>query len=108
MESSVFTQSSGLLGWIPLVPLMGAVVNIFLGVRMGRKGAGLLASACVAVSFILSLWISLSLPTGSVLKDTLFIWIESHPTRLAISEANSLAMEQSFLSGRPASCVQAA
>lgn len=85
MESSVFTQSSGLLGWIPFVPLMGSVVNVFLGGPMGRKGAGLLASACVAVSFILSVWISLSLPTDSVLKDTLFTWIESPPFKVEMA-----------------------
>jgi NADH-quinone oxidoreductase subunit L len=66
-----------LLRFIPLIPLLGAVVNVFLGKRLGRKAAGLLACAAVGSSFLLSVWIFWFLPTGGILKDALFTWIES-------------------------------
>jgi len=39
---------------IPLMPLIGAVVNMFFGRKMGAKAVGIFASALVFVSFCLS------------------------------------------------------
>ncbi|MFQ5682706.1 MAG: NADH-quinone oxidoreductase subunit L [Candidatus Binatia bacterium] len=66
-----------LLRCIPLAPLLGTVINIFFGLRLGRRSAGLLACVAVALSFLFSLWIFWLLPTGGVFRDTLFPWIES-------------------------------
>ncbi len=73
------------LRFIPLIPLLGAVVNVFFGLRLGRKNAGLLASTAVALSFLLSLWVFWLLPTGGIFKDALFTWIESGPFKAEIS-----------------------
>jgi NADH-quinone oxidoreductase subunit L len=43
-----------ILWLVPLVPLAGATVNLFLGRRLGRL-AGVLAAVAVALSFVLSL-----------------------------------------------------
>ncbi len=65
------------LRFIPLIPLFGAGVNVFIGLRLGRKAAGFFACAAVAISFLLSLWVCWLLPAGGILRDTLFPWIES-------------------------------
>ena len=74
-----------LLRWIPLIPLLGAVVNVFFGLRLGRTNGGLLASAAVAFSFLLSLWVFWLLPTGGIVKDSLFTWIESGPFKAEVA-----------------------
>ena len=78
-------DNSSLLRLIPLIPLLGSALNIFLGYRLGRQNAGVLACAAVAASFLLSFWSFLSLPSGGGLKDTLFTWIESGAFKVAIS-----------------------
>ena len=78
-------ETSNLLRLIPLVPLLGSLINIFLGRRLGRTNAGLLACSSVAFSFIVSLWIFLSLPVGGMVKDVLFTWIESQPLKVEIA-----------------------
>jgi len=70
---------------VPLIPLLGAALNVFLGMRLGRRNAGLLACACVAIAFFLSLWAFWSLPAGGVFKDTVFTWIESDPFQAQLS-----------------------
>jgi NADH-quinone oxidoreductase subunit L len=77
MESSGLTENLGLLRLIPLIPLLGSVLNIFFGRWLGRKVAGLLACVAVGLSFLLSLRVFLSLPVDKIYKDTLFTWIES-------------------------------
>ncbi|HKA34852.1 MAG TPA: NADH-quinone oxidoreductase subunit L, partial [Candidatus Binatia bacterium] len=78
-------MTSNLLRWIPLLPLIGAVLNIFFGGRWGRKFAGVLASAAVLGSFVVSLRVfTLLSPTG-VLRDALYTWIESEPFKAQIS-----------------------
>lgn len=74
-----------LLRFIPLIPLLGTVLNIFFGVRWGRGKAGLLACAAVGLSFLLSLWVVLVLPAGGGFKDTVFTWIDSEPFRADLS-----------------------
>jgi NADH-quinone oxidoreductase subunit L len=74
-----------LLRYIPLLPLLGASINILLGMRLGRRNAGLLACLAVALSFFLSLWAFWSLPAGGILKDSLFTWIDSDPFQARLS-----------------------
>lgn len=78
-------ENLSLLRLIPLIPLLGVALNVFLGRRLGRKNGGLLASAAVALSFFLSLWVFWLLPAGGILKDTLFTWIESDPFKAELS-----------------------
>jgi len=81
------------LRWIPLIPLLGTAINIFFGNRLGHRNAGLLASAAVALSFLLSVWVFWVLPRGGVLRDTLFTWIESGSFQVAISfQADALTV----------------
>src|ERR1041385_7338487 len=78
-------MTTNLLRWIPLLPLSGAVLNIFFGGRWGKKSAGILASAAVLGSFLISLRVfALLSPTG-VLRDTLYTWIESEPFKAQVS-----------------------
>ncbi|TAK02150.1 NADH-quinone oxidoreductase subunit L [bacterium] len=78
-------ETLSLLRWIPLLPLLGTAVDIFFGARLGRKNGGILASAAVALSFLLSLWVFSLLPATGILKDTLFTWIESAPFKAELS-----------------------
>ncbi len=78
-------ETSTLLRLIPLVPLLGSLINVFFGRLLGRANAGLLACGSIAVSFLFSLWIFLRLPDGGMIKDVLFTWIESQPFRVEIA-----------------------
>ena len=84
MDASLVTDSS-LLRLIPLIPLLAAALNIFLGARMGRKAAGLLACGAVGLSFVISCWVFWRLPHGGVLRDFIFTWIDSQPLRAEVS-----------------------
>jgi len=87
----ILSTSTGLLRWIVLAPLVGALLNIFFGRRWGGRSAGILASGAVAASFFLSLAAIGSLPPGGTLRDLLFTWIESGPFRVSILfEADAL------------------
>jgi NADH-quinone oxidoreductase subunit L len=74
-----------LLRVIPLLPLLGAAVNIFFGARLGRKAAGYLACAAVALSFLVSLQVFLLLSPADVFRDTVFTWIDSEPFQASLS-----------------------
>lgn len=81
------------LRFIPLIPLLGAGVNIFFGLWLGRRNGGLLACGAVALSFLFSLWAFAFLPPGGILKDTLFTWIESDPFKVVLSlQVNALTV----------------
>src|SRR6476469_419626 len=68
------SQPNGALWLIPALPLATAVVNLFWGRRLGRW-AGWLASASVALSFVVSLAL-VSKPAGDRLfLQHLFDWI---------------------------------
>ncbi|HEU4341671.1 MAG TPA: NADH-quinone oxidoreductase subunit L, partial [Candidatus Binatia bacterium] len=71
------TFAADLLRWIPLIPLLASILNIFFGDRWGRKNAGLLACAAVGGSFALSLYVVALLPAAGVFRDTVYTWIES-------------------------------
>lgn len=78
-------ELSTLLRWIPLIPLLGAALNVFFGNRLERKTGGLLACATVLVSFLFSLLLCSHLPASGMLKDTLFTWIDSDPFKVEFS-----------------------
>lgn len=40
-----------------LIPLLGALVSGLLGRKIGEKGAGVLTSSCLTISFIVSCYI---------------------------------------------------
>jgi NADH-quinone oxidoreductase subunit L len=79
------TETLTLLRYIPLLPLLGAAVNIFFGARLGRKAAGYLACAAVALSFLASLRVFLLLSPTGVFRDTVFTWIDSEPFQASLS-----------------------
>ncbi len=66
-----------LLRWIPLIPLLGSVVNLFCGRMLGRQRAGALACAAVGASFALAFYVFLQLPSTGVYRDLVYTWIES-------------------------------
>ena len=66
-----------LLRWIPLIPLLGSVINIFAGHTLGRGRAAALACAAVGSSFALALYVFFQLPPAGSFRDTIFTWIES-------------------------------
>jgi NADH-quinone oxidoreductase subunit L len=78
-------EEVSLLRFVPLIPLGAAALNIFFGSRWGRRNAGLLACAAVALSFLFSLWLIAALPSGESFKDTVFTWIDSEPFRADFS-----------------------
>jgi NADH-quinone oxidoreductase subunit L len=66
------------LRWIPLVPLIGAILHITVGARLGRQFVNFLACAVVAVSFAFSLRAVLDLAaagSGALLLDDVYTWI---------------------------------
>jgi NADH-quinone oxidoreductase subunit L len=63
--------------WIVFFPVIGILLNILFGSRMGEKAIGIVASAAVGLSFIVSLLLTISLvyhPEG----ETVFLarWIQ--------------------------------
>ncbi len=78
-------MTTNLLRWIPLLPLAGALLNIFFGGRWGKKFSGVLASAAVLGSFLISLRVFLLLSPAGVLRDTLYTWIDSEPFKAQVS-----------------------
>jgi NADH-quinone oxidoreductase subunit L len=73
------------LRWMPLLPLLGSLINIFFGARLGRKNAGRLACAAVGSSFAIALLVFWLLPPTGVLRDTVYTWIESGSFRVTLS-----------------------
>ena len=60
------------LRWIPLLPLLGAVLHVAVGYRVGRRATGVLACSVVGVSFLLALRAFsalVSAPEGAVLAE---------------------------------------
>lgn len=66
-----------LLRWIPLIPLLGSVINIFAGQALGRKNAAALGCAAVGASFAIALYVFFQLPAAGIFRDTIYTWIES-------------------------------
>jgi len=74
-EPAVFAYD--LLRWIPLVPLLGSVVNLFAGRALGRKNAAVLGCTAVGASFAIALYVFFQLPAPGIFRDTIYTWIES-------------------------------
>jgi len=65
-----------LLYLIPLIPMIGAMLNGFFGRKLGRANVHLIALSAVAASFLISLGVFLSLLGGSeALHQTVYEWI---------------------------------
>jgi NADH-quinone oxidoreductase subunit L len=74
-----------LLRWIPLIPLLGSLINLFFGRAVGKQTAGALASAAVGVSFALALVVFWQLPATGIFRDTVYTWIDSGSFQIKIS-----------------------
>ena len=74
-----------LLRWIPLIPLGAAIFNIFIGSKLGKTSAGILASLAVGASFAIALYVFWLLPANGVFKDALYTWIDSGALQVKLS-----------------------
>jgi len=74
---------------IPVLPLMGVLINAFFGYRLGRRMVGIIASSVVGLAFLVSLgvWAGLSaLPAGErSVTQTLFTWIAAGSFNVRLS-----------------------
>jgi len=66
-----------LLRWIPLIPLLGSVINIFFGPALGRKNAGALGCAAVGASCAIAFYVFFQLPAAGIFRDVIYTWIDS-------------------------------
>jgi NADH-quinone oxidoreductase subunit L len=73
------------LRWMPLIPLLAALINIFFGARLGKKLAAGLACAAVAASFAIALFVFWQLPADGTFRDTVYTWIESGSFQVKLS-----------------------
>jgi NADH-quinone oxidoreductase subunit L len=71
------TADYDLLRWIPLIPLLASLVNLFWGRALGKSIAGAIASGAVGASFALALYTFWLLPANGVFRDRVYTWIES-------------------------------
>ncbi len=74
-----------LLRWIPLIPLLAVVCNLFWGRALGKKFAGALACAAVGASFALALYVFWQLPSNGIFRDSIYTWIDSGSFRVNLS-----------------------
>src|SRR5499426_215691 len=74
-----------LLRWMPLIPLLACLINVFFGTRLGRKTAGGLACAAVLASFAIALYVFWLLPATGIFRDTVYTWIESGSFQVKLS-----------------------
>lgn len=60
-----------------LVPFVGFLLNVFLGKKLGKKGAGILATLAVVISFVTSIIFFFQInQSKEVIEVSLFDWIE--------------------------------
>ncbi|HEX9661419.1 MAG TPA: NADH-quinone oxidoreductase subunit L [Candidatus Binatia bacterium] len=85
VTASATMATLDLLRWIPLIPLGAAVFNIFIGSKLGKTSAGMLASLAVGASFAIALYVFWLLPANGVFKDALYTWIESGALQVKLS-----------------------
>ena len=74
-----------LLRWIPLIPLLGSIINIFFGQALGRKTAGALGCAAVGASCALAFYVFFHLPSAGVFRDVIYTWIDSGSFKIDLS-----------------------
>ena len=77
---------------IPLLPLIGAVVNGFIsfaGLKVSRRAVSLIACGSILISFFIALGclyeLSLLNPAHRVLQVTMFNWISADPVNLNVA-----------------------
>ena len=85
VESTQNLVNTDVLRWIPLIPLLGSVINLFFGRALGKQTAGILASAAVAASFGLALYIFWLLPATGSFRDLVYTWIQSGSFQVNLS-----------------------
>jgi NADH-quinone oxidoreductase subunit L len=73
-----------LLRWIPLIPLLACLINIFFGRALGKQSAGALASAAVGASFALALYVFWQLPAAGIFRDSVYTWFESGSFQISV------------------------
>jgi NADH-quinone oxidoreductase subunit L len=79
------------LAWIPLLPLLGALINLTLGRRFTKSTIHTIAIATVGLAFVLSFWLVFGVPGlgggelwklykagggGTGIAQTVYTWIE--------------------------------
>src|SRR6185295_13177346 len=81
------TKFAGLpiIAWVPLLPLLGALINLTLGRRMSRQTVHTIGIASVVAACGLSWWLVFDPllaefrghnPLGTVLEQNVYSWIE--------------------------------
>jgi NADH-quinone oxidoreductase subunit L len=73
------------LRWLPLIPLLASVLNIFAWRIVGRRAAGVIACVAVGVSFGLACYVFSELSPNGILRDTLYTWIQSGSFRVDLT-----------------------
>src|SRR5688500_12298789 len=81
------SNASSMLLWIPLLPLLGALINLTLGYRLGRGMVHLIAVASVAASFgvvlsevigpLRNLWLARESGVQVELLQHVYTWIQA-------------------------------
>ena len=74
-----------LLRWIPLIPLLASVTNVFLGQRLGRRNAGLLGCAAVGASLAIAAYVFFQLSPAGLFRDPIYTWFESGSFKVNLS-----------------------
>jgi len=54
-------SETNLVPWVVFLPLIGLVLNLLVGKRLGQKGAGIAASLAAGLSFVVSILLALGL-----------------------------------------------
>ncbi|HET9444960.1 MAG TPA: NADH-quinone oxidoreductase subunit L, partial [Steroidobacteraceae bacterium] len=70
-----------MLALIPLLPLVGFLINAFFGKRLSKSLSGGIACAVMVAAFGVSAWLSMQLlglsPESRIIEQTLYTWIAS-------------------------------
>jgi len=78
-----------LLPYVVGLPLVGFIVLLFFGRRLGRPGAGVIGSLTVGAAFVLSVFVYIGLlsrPSGTrVYVDRLYTWFAAGSLHVNVS-----------------------
>jgi NADH-quinone oxidoreductase subunit L len=75
-EASQAAPYVNLVPWVVFLPVIGLVVNLLIGKRIGEKGAGLIASLAAGGAFVVSVLLALGLSGSPEPKTVPFLeWI---------------------------------
>jgi NADH-quinone oxidoreductase subunit L len=85
MVTTAQVMTVDFLRWIPLLPLLATLANIFFGARLGKKLAAGLACTAVAASFTVAVFVFWQLPAAGNFRDTVYTWIESGSFQVKLS-----------------------